>query len=312
MGVVSAKTELAMQHATPTAVGHHRCWYAVCISTDLKDGAVLGRDFLSSRIAVWRNQAGKAVVQTAWCPHLGADLSVGQIVDGRLRCPYHHWSFEDGGACVNIPTGDKIPAAARIFSYPTKEAWGLVWAFNGETPDFDVPSIPDADESSISFAPLERLRSAFEPWLATSNGVDFQHLRTLHGLPVVSLPEELDVEPGGIGFRIESPFHLQHGRISGTNSFSQHLRIGGKDMFMLFSGTPVDAGWSVGHFVVGVPKGQEARLPEVQAMMLRLSDEDRPVLTTMRFRRGLLTASDRHLARYFKYAEEFPSFLPPS
>jgi hypothetical protein len=31
----------------------------------------------------------------------------------------------------------------------------------------------------------------------------------------------------------------------------------------------------------------------------------------MRFRRGLLTSSDRHLARYFKYADEFPSFLPP-
>jgi hypothetical protein len=31
----------------------------------------------------------------------------------------------------------------------------------------------------------------------------------------------------------------------------------------------------------------------------------------MRFRRGLLTASDRHLARYFKYVDAFPSFLPP-
>ena len=31
----------------------------------------------------------------------------------------------------------------------------------------------------------------------------------------------------------------------------------------------------------------------------------------IRFRRGLLTASDRHLARYFRYVEEFPTFLPP-
>jgi len=35
------------------------------------------------------------------------------------------------------------------------------------------------------------------------------------------------------------------------------------------------------------------------------------VLESIRFRRGLLTASDRHLARYFKYVEEFPCFLPP-
>ena len=39
------------------------------------------------------------MVQVAWCPHLGADLSVGQIVDGRLRCAYHHWSFDGSGAC---------------------------------------------------------------------------------------------------------------------------------------------------------------------------------------------------------------------
>ena len=315
MGVVSSKTSLAREHRTPTEAGYHRCWYAVCIAADLKDGAPLGRDFLGSRVVAWRDSDGKAVVQTAWCPHLGADLSIGQVVEGKLRCPYHHWSFDAGGTCVKIPTGDRIPAAARLFTYPTQEAWGLVWAFNGEAPEFDVPRIPDADESSISFAAHERARSKFEPWIATSNGVDFQHLRTLHGIPNVSLPEELDVEPGSIGFRIESPYHLQHGRISGTNSFAQHLRLGGneggKDMFMLFSGTPVEPGWSGGYFVVGVPRGEEARLPEVHEMMQRLSDEDRPVLSSMRFRRGLLTASDRHLARYFKYVEEFPSFLPP-
>jgi nitrite reductase/ring-hydroxylating ferredoxin subunit len=296
MGVVSSKTSLARQQNTTTEEGYHRCWYAVCIAADLKEGAPMGREFLGTRVVAYRDPAGKPVVQSAWCPHLGADLSLGQIVEGRLRCPYHHWSFDGGGACVNIPTGDKIPSAARVFTYPTKEAWGLVWAFNGEAPDVDVPRIPDADET----------------WIATSNGVDFQHLRTLHGLPDATLPEELDVDAGGIGFRIESPYHLQHGRISGTNSFAQHLRIGGSDMFMLFSGTPVEPGWSAGHFVVGVPKGEEARLPEVHAMMQRLSDEDRPVLSTMRFRRGLLTASDRHLARYFKYVDEFPSFLPPA
>ena len=46
-------------------------------------------------------------------------------------------------------------------------------------------------------------------------------------------------------------------------------------------------------------------------MVDRLGAEDAPILRSIRFRRGLLTASDRHLARYFKYVEEFPSFLPP-
>ena len=249
-------------------------------------------------------------MQSAFCPHLGADLSLGQIVDGRLRCPYHHWSFDGSGACAHIPTGDKIPSAARIFSYPAAEAWGVVWAFNGEQPDFGVPRIPGAEEDTIAFEAHERARAPFDPWIAVSNGVDFQHLRTLHGLPSVSLPRELEVDAGSIEFRSESPAHLQHGRITGTNVFAQHLRIGGKELYMLFSGAPVEPGWSSGHFVVGVPKGEEARLPEVRAMVDRLNAEDLPVLKTIRFRRGLLTASDRHLARYFKYVEEFPCFLP--
>jgi hypothetical protein len=46
-------------------------------------------------------------------------------------------------------------------------------------------------------------------------------------------------------------------------------------------------------------------------MVDQLNEEDMPVLSTMRFRRGLLTASDRHLATYFRYVEAFPCFVPP-
>lgn len=311
MGVVSSKTSLANRHSTPTAAGFHRSWYPVCLASDLAAGAPLGRDFLGTRVVAYRDPAGKAVVQSAWCPHLGADLSVGQIVEGRLRCPYHHWSFDPSGACAHIPTGDKIPTAARIFTYPSEEAWGLVWAFNGERPDFDVPRIPGADPSTIVYEAHERGAVPYDTWVAVSNGVDFQHLRTLHGLPAASMPEQLEVAGGGIEFRVESPYHLQHGRITGTNSFAQHLRLNGKDLFMLFSGTPIEEGSSRAHFVVGVPNGEDDRLPEVRAMVDRLTAEDAPVLRTIRFRRGLLTASDRHLARYFKYVEEFPCFLPP-
>ncbi len=311
MGVVSSKTSLANRHSTPTDAGFHRSWYPVCLARDLAAGTPLGRDFLGTRVVAYRDPAGRAVVQSAWCPHLGADLSVGQIVEGRLRCPYHHWSFDPSGACARIPTGDKIPTAARIFTYPSEEAWGLVWAFNGERPDFAVPRIPGADPATIVFEAHERGAVPYDTWVAVSNGVDFQHLRTLHGLPAASMPEQLEVDGGGIEFRVESPYHLQHGRITGTNSFAQHLRLGGKDLFMLFSGAPIEEGSSRGHFVVGVPKGEEERLPEVRAMVDRLTAEDAPVLRTIRFRRGLLTASDRHLARYFKYVEEFPCFLPP-
>jgi phenylpropionate dioxygenase-like ring-hydroxylating dioxygenase large terminal subunit len=312
MGMVSSKSKLATEHRTATEAGFHRCWYPVALARDLAPGSVIGRDLLGTRVVAYRDATGKPVVQSAWCPHLGADLSVGQIVEGRLRCPYHHWSFDREGMCANIPTGDKIPSAARIFTYPSEDAWGLIWAFNGECADFPVPRIPGADESTVDYEAHERGRRPWDTWVAVSNGVDFQHLRTLHGLPAASMPERLEVEPGAIEFRVESPYHLQHGRISGTNTFAQHLRIGGNDMFMLFCGAPIEAGCSSGYFVIGVPKGSAEKLPGVHAMVDKLNEEDAPVLSTMRFRRGLLTASDRHLAAYFRYVEAFPCFVPPA
>ena len=311
MGVVSSKTNLSKQHHTATEAGFHRSWYPLCLARDLATGQVIGRDFLGTRVVAYRDPAGKPVVQSAWCPHLGADLSVGQIVDGRLRCAYHHWSFDGTGACAHIASGDKIPSAARIFTYPSEEKWGVIWAFNGERADFAVPRIPDAEPDAVDYEANERGERPWETWVAVSNGVDFQHLQTLHGIPKASMPDEIQVDAGGVEFRVESPHHLQAGRITGTNSFAQHLRMGGQEMFMLFSGAPVGPNRSRGFYVVGVPKGQGERLAQVRAMADKLNDEDAPVLNTIRFRRGLLTASDRHLARYFKYVEEFPCFLPP-
>jgi phenylpropionate dioxygenase-like ring-hydroxylating dioxygenase large terminal subunit len=143
-------------------------------------------------------------VQSAWYPHLGADLSLGQRVDGQIRCAYHHWRFDDSGNCVHIPTGDKIPPAAKIFSYPTAEAWGLAWAFNGEAPLFGVPRIPGIDEHDLAFqAGLRGIRQV-PPRVSTSNGVDFQHLRTLHNLPT-SAPKAIGDYT--IEYRVEATLH---------------------------------------------------------------------------------------------------------
>ena len=297
--------------AGDTADEFHQSWYPVALSGEIGSGTLDGRDFLGSRVIVYRDSAGKPVVQSAWCPHLGADLSVGQIVDGRVRCAYHHWSFDAGGRCAHIPAGDKIPPGARIATYPVAEAWGLIWAFNGETPLFAPPGIPGAEESELL---VESRRAAVRPiesWVATSNGVDFQHLRTLHGLAVETPPL---VEPGpyGLEFRIETPYYLQHGRVTGTNCFSQHLRVNGVDMFMLFSGSAIARARTMPFSAIGVKRGPAAapQLEAVRAMVDRLLAEDAPVLNTIRFRKGLLVASDRHLGRFLSYIETFPTASP--
>jgi hypothetical protein len=246
-------------------------------------------------------------VQGAYCPHLGADLSQGEITEGYVRCPFHHWSFGADGRCAHIPTGDKIPPGATLATYPTAEAWGLIWAFNGETPLFPTPRMPDAEEPGLLFESHLYGPRPIDPWLAVSNGVDFQHLRTLHNIPA-ALPEIIEFGPFGLEYKVDGAAYSQHGLIVGTNCFAQHLRSPSGDAWMMFTGRTVARGRSMSYYVAGVSPGAgaEQRLAAVAATIRRLIDEDAPVLNTMRFRKGTLVASDRFLARYFKYVAQFP------
>jgi nitrite reductase/ring-hydroxylating ferredoxin subunit len=309
-------TETLRTQQDDTAAGFHQSWFPVALASELGRGHVMGRDFLGTRVILYRDDAGEALVQSAYCPHLGADLSVGQVVDGQIRCAYHHWRFDCSGRCVDIPAGDKIPPGARIATYPSAEAWGLIWAFNGETPWFSVPSIPGAQEQELIYETHFRGTRAADSWVAVSNGVDFQHLRTLHGLSAVD-PEAMTVGPHSLEYRIEAPSFVQHGRITGVNTFSQHLVIGDQDLFMLFSGAPIAHGRSMGFYCFGVRDtgdgraGAAANLDDLRGFVQRLIAEDAPVLDTIRFRPRVLVASDRHLARFFKYVREFPRAHPP-
>lgn len=117
-------------------------------------------------------------------------------------------------------------------------------------------------------------------------------------------------------YRIEGVSFVQHGLITAVNTFSQHLAIAGQDVFMLFSGAPIAHGRTMGYYVYGVRDagqgraGAAARLDDLRGFVQRLIAEDAPVLDTIRFRPRVLVASDRHLARIFKYVREFPRALP--
>src|SRR3984893_4999251 len=129
---MSVTTEARRARPDETTAGYPQSGSPVALAGDVPAGQPLGRDFLGTRVVVYRDATGRAVVQGAYCPHLGADLSAGAVVEGQIRCAYHHWRFDCAGTCVDIPAGHRIQPGARIPTYPTAEAWGLIWALNGE------------------------------------------------------------------------------------------------------------------------------------------------------------------------------------
>ena len=147
---MASTTALPRAHGARTSksrdkkpAGFHQSWYAIARSDEVKAGEVIGRDFLDGRAIAYRGENGQAVVMNAYCRHLGADLSMGKVFGNDIRCAFHHWQYGPDGACTKIPASEKIPKAAKMFKYPTVEKWGLIWAFNGETPLFGLPRIPD-------------------------------------------------------------------------------------------------------------------------------------------------------------------------
>ena len=58
---------------------------------------------VADRIVAIFNDAGQYFAIDDVCPHMGASLSAGPLVDGVVTCPWHAWRFKvcDGTWCDN-------------------------------------------------------------------------------------------------------------------------------------------------------------------------------------------------------------------
>ena len=57
-------------------------WYAVVDSGELERGQVLPLELLGRKLVAMRTEDGTASVLEAFCPHLGAHLGYGGVVEG--------------------------------------------------------------------------------------------------------------------------------------------------------------------------------------------------------------------------------------
>ena len=83
-------------------------------------------------------QQGQVHAFAAHCPHYGAPLEKGKVVDGKLICPWHHACFKlDSGHLCEPPALDDLPVFA------VREADGRIWVQLPENPPASAEK-PDA------------------------------------------------------------------------------------------------------------------------------------------------------------------------
>jgi phenylpropionate dioxygenase-like ring-hydroxylating dioxygenase large terminal subunit len=125
-------------------------WYSVSRSQELLVGEVKAVQAFDRELVLYRTRSGKAVLQDAFCPHLGAHLGhEGRVIGESVRCPFHGWQFGTDGKCEHIPYCDEIPERARIRTWPTEEKNGEVYVWfhpENTAPQWDLPDLPELDD----------------------------------------------------------------------------------------------------------------------------------------------------------------------
>jgi phenylpropionate dioxygenase-like ring-hydroxylating dioxygenase large terminal subunit len=292
----------------------HRTWYAIALSSDVDGGRVHGADFFGHRLVVYRDTGGTAVVLGGQCPHMGADLSLGSIVGDDIQCMFHHFCFGPDGSCTNIPSKDRIPSSARVASFPVRERWGVIWAFNGDEVDTEPPGIRDYDDDSLAYRARRTDLFPVEPWVILGNSFDFQHLRYVHALEFEDPDDMVWFDDGRVEYDVDfsSPafgrFH-QRIRVCGTNTVS-YVTTGAVDSMGLFTTTPTSAG-AQSYYISATPRtGSADEIEERLAFQEKLADDllvdDIRAFTGMRFDEGAFVGADRHLVRWFRHARTYP------
>ena len=109
-------------------------WYPVLEPREVR-GKPVTVERMGVKLVFWRSSAGVLHAQRDRCPHLGASLGTGRVVDNALVCPFHGFAFGPDGQCVKVPAlGGKgrIPKGLCAETFVVREAHNLVWLWWGD------------------------------------------------------------------------------------------------------------------------------------------------------------------------------------
>lgn len=169
--------------------GHFaRGWHIVLFSSELERGEVKALRYFDREFVAWRGESGQVSVLDAYCPHLGAHLASdgGRVRGDCIACPFHGWTFDREGRCVDIPYAKKVPERAldALQGWPVMERNGFIaiwYCPEGSKPVDYIPEIPDWGPAGWGDWQFQRSRIRAQPCDVIENIVDIAHFPHVHG-----------------------------------------------------------------------------------------------------------------------------------
>lgn len=320
------RKRLTVEVAEEGVNGYAQSWYPLCFSSDVKAGDIKGVDFLNGRVIVFRAKDGSPRVMSAYCSHLGADLAAGgELIDDRVRCPFHYWEYDTNGQCSTTGIGDPVPPGACLFKFPACEKFGLIWAFNGEEALWEMPQIFPYSHDQLWIMPdIDPFDWPVDPWVLSANTPDWNHLRVVHGLESPDFHRVDDIikwHKYGFHYHIDGvvrgvPISYDRG-ILGTTIFYMYGIYNGKWFGALSVFNQPKKGHTIHYPVVAILRSdapteaeRDSKLKDILTVATNMANEDKGIMQAIRYRRGTLTKVDSALAKFFDYVRNYPRANP--
>jgi aminopyrrolnitrin oxygenase len=181
--VQQSKQKTSEPRSDKKITGLAASWYVAMQSKDLKKKPK-AIELFGQLLVAWRDHNGQPAIMERFCSHMGASLAIGQIKEGCIQCPFHHWHFDSSGKCVSIPQVDDIPPTARQTTYVVIEKYGYIWVWYGsQTPLFPLPEFPAVEEQKHDYMPWRfTYKTQTTVRRVLENIYDHRHIVALHNL----------------------------------------------------------------------------------------------------------------------------------
>lgn len=155
-------------------------WYPIAFLKEVTDQP-LAVTLLDQPLVVWRTARGITIARDR-CPHRGVPLSMGEVNNDQLVCPYHGLHFDATGHCSKIPAHPEatIPPTLCVQTYPAKVSYGLLWTCLSGRSQESLPEFPEWHDGNYQQILPEALTVDTSAGRQVEGFLDVSHFAWVH------------------------------------------------------------------------------------------------------------------------------------